>query len=296
VPVLGGLPLSPADAAAPNAYYFTSGGFGALGVVTYAKQYARARKVSLLTTEGFAATERAVTAIKGGLEASGITVTVARYPAGSPDLTEPLNASGAADADLFIPVVVDASHCVNIQNALQKLRINTQVLTLAGCLSADVRKQLGDYPRWNYLTFNVSAEAAAADDQTAWQLRALNEWVAPLAAQAVPSTAGVMMLQMVLVAARVLGSVPNGDLTPASVGNQLRHFAGPVFLGVPRLVFGGIPGLPAIGALSSRVYNYLGNGTWADTTAGAWLEPPVTQSTTTSPSSSGSPRPSASRR
>jgi branched-chain amino acid transport system substrate-binding protein len=173
---------------------------------------------------------------------------------------------------------------------LQQLGVNTQVLTLAGCLSREVRKQLGDYPRWNYLTFNISAEAAPSDDNTGWQLRAFNEWFPPLAARGVPSTAGVMMLQMLLVAARVMGSIPGGELTPASVGNQLRHFNGPVFLGVPRLVFGGIPGMPAIGALSSRVYNYLGNDTWRDTTAGAWLEPPVT----TAPSGSASSRPSAS--
>jgi branched-chain amino acid transport system substrate-binding protein len=288
LPVLGGLPLSPADAAAQNAYYFTSGQFGALGVVTYAKQFTRAAKVSMVTTEGFAAGERAVSAIKQGLEAVGITVTVAKYPAGGPNLKDRLTASGAADADLFIPIVTEATQCVNILNALQQLGINTQVLTLAGCLSGEVRKQLGDYPRWNYLTFNVSAEAAPSDDNTGWQVRGFNEWFPPLAAQGVPSTAGVMMLQMILVAARVMGSVPGGALTPAAVGNQLKHFTGPVFLGVPRLVFGGIPGMPAIGALSSRVYNYLGNDTWRDTTAGAWLEPPVPGSSPSAPSGSAS--------
>ena len=77
-----------------------------------------------------------------------------------------------------------------------------------------------------------------------------------------------MMLQMTLVAARVLGSIPGDSLNPPTVGAAFRKFNGPVFLGVPRLVFGGIPGLPAIGSLSSRVYNYLGNDDWRDTTAG----------------------------
>jgi branched-chain amino acid transport system substrate-binding protein len=294
LPLLGGLPLQLPDAQATNAYYFSSGQFGALGVVTYAKQYARAEKVAMLTTEGFAATERAVSAIKQGLEAAGVRVTVAKYPATSSDLAPPVTASGAADADLFIPVVTDAAHCVNIQNALQQLRISTQVLTLAGCLSRDVRSKLGDYPRWNYMTFNVSAEAGSTDDSTAWQLRALREWFPPLAARGVPSTAGVMMLQMALVAARVIGSLPGGEATPATVGAQLRRFTGPVFLGVPSLVFGGIPGLPAIGSLSSRVYNYIGNDDWRDTTAGTWLEPPPTAPS--SGSGSGRPSASASRR
>jgi hypothetical protein len=46
-------------------------------------------------------------------------------------------------------------------------------------------------------------------------------------------------------------------------------------MGVPRLAYGAIPGLPAVGSLSSRVYVYLGNGSWGDTTGGKWLEPPA---------------------
>lgn len=290
LPLLGGLPLQVPDAQATNAYYFSSGQFGALGVVTYAKQYARANKVAMLTTAGFAGGERAAAAVRQGLEADGTKVTLARFPADSTDLAAPVTASGAADADLIIAVAKDAADCVNLHNTLQRLRINTQVLTLASCLSQDVRAKLGDYPRWNYLTFNVSAEASPSDDDTAWQLRALREWFPPLAARGVPSTAGVMMLQMVLVTARVIGSLPSGDITPAAVGAALRRFTGPVFLGVPGLVFGGIPGLPAIGSLSSRVYNYIGNNDWRDTTAGRWLEPPL------APPSSRSPSASASRR
>lgn len=291
LPLLGGLPLQLPDAQAPNAHYFSSGQFGALGVVTYARQYARADKVAMLTTEGFAASERAVAAIRQGLEASGVRVTVARYPANSTDLGPSITASGAADADLFIPVVADAGHCVNLQTALQNLRINTQVLTLAGCLSQEVRSKLGDYPRWSYMTFNISAEAGASDDVTSWQLRALKEWFPPLAARGVPSTAGVMMLQMILVAARVIGSIPSDQISPTTVGEQLRKFTGPVFLGVPSLVFGGIPGMPAIGSLSSRVYHYIGNDSWRDATAGQWLEPPAAPS-----GPSGRPSQSASRR
>ena len=74
LPLLGGLPLQLSDAQATNAYYFSSGMFGAGGVVTYAKQYARANKVALLTTEGFAGVERAVSVVKQGLEASGVKV------------------------------------------------------------------------------------------------------------------------------------------------------------------------------------------------------------------------------
>ena len=61
----------------------------------------------------------------------------------------------------------------------------------------------------------------------------------------------------------------------AAAGARMKAFTGPVFLGVPRLAYGTIPGMPAIGSLSSRVYLYLGNDSWGDTTAGKWIEPPV---------------------
>jgi branched-chain amino acid transport system substrate-binding protein len=148
------------------------------------------------------------------------------------------------------------------------------VVAFAGCLNSEVRKVLGDYPRWTYLSFNVSSDATATDDLTAWQARAFNEWFTSLADRGVPSNSGVLMLQLILTAAKILNSVPGDSLTPATIGPQMKRFAGPVFLGVPRLTFGAIPGMPSVGALSSRVYVYLGNDTWRDMTAGQWLDPP----------------------
>jgi branched-chain amino acid transport system substrate-binding protein len=273
IPVLGALPGGLTDAQAANTYYLGSGQFGALGVVTYAKNFARARSVAVLSIDGYAAADAVVASLKAAFEANDMTMTVAKFRPDSADITQPLVASGAATADVFIPAVALPAHCVAVNNALQQLGVKTPVVAFAGCLNSEVRKVLGDYPRWNYLSFNVSPDATAADDLTAWQTRAFNEWFAPLAVRGVPSNNGLLMLQLILTATKILASVPGDNLTPAAAGNQMKRFTGPVFLGVPRLTYAAIPGMPSVGALSSRVYVYLGNDTWRDMTAGQWLEP-----------------------
>jgi branched-chain amino acid transport system substrate-binding protein len=274
VPVLGGLPLALADASSPNSYYLSSGQFGGLGAVTYAKTYAKARKVSVLSPGGSPANELAVATLEQAFEAVDIDVTVARFAPDATDLSQAVTASQAANADLLIPTIGIPQHCVALSNTLQKMAVYTPVLTFAGCLGSDVRKTLGDYPRWNYLGFSVSAEASTPDDATAWQVRAFNEWFRPLEDRSVTRNGGVQIFQTVLALVKILNSVPGDTFSPAVVGNAMKRFGGPVFLGVPRLSFGAVPGQPGIGSLDSRVYVYLGNDTWRDTTGGQWLSPP----------------------
>lgn len=273
LPVLGGLPLAPADAGAPNAYYLSSGQFGALGAVTFAKDYSKARRVSVLYPADSPANELAVVTLTRALQAVGIEVTTARFPLDATDMTQAVTDGRAADADLLIPAVGIPQHCVALSNTLQKMSVFTPVLTFTGCLGSDVRKNLGDYPRWNYLGFSVSAEAASSDDFTAWQVRSFNEWYKPLENRGVTRNGAVQMFQTVLTLVKILASL--GDqVTPAAAGNAMKRFKGPVYLGVPTLSFGAVPQMPAIGSLSSRVYVYLGNDSWRDTTQGEWISPP----------------------
>lgn len=275
IPILGGLPLQPSDAAAPNSYYLSSGQFGALGAVTYVQKYTTARRVSLLSPTGSPANELAITTLQNALQAVNIDVTVARFPLDATDMSAAVTQSKAASADLVIPAVGVPQQCVAMANTLQKLSVYTPVLTFAGCLGADVRKILGDYPRWNYLGFSVSAEASSTSDLTAWRVRAFNEWFKPLDSRSVTRNSGVEMFQTVLTLQKILASIPGDTFTPVAAGNAMKHFGGPVYLGVPQLAFGTVPQMPAIGSLASRVYVYLGNDSWRDTTGGEWLVPPV---------------------
>jgi hypothetical protein len=121
----------------------------------------------------------------------------------------------------------------------------------------------------------VSAEASSTDDLTAWQVRAFNEWFKPLDSRSVTRNGGVEMFQTVLTLQKILASIQGDTFTAAAAGNAMKHFGGPVYLGVPQLAFGTVPQMPAIGSLASRVYVYLGNDSWRDTTGGEWLVPPI---------------------
>jgi branched-chain amino acid transport system substrate-binding protein len=275
VPLLGGLPFSDADTRAPNAYYLNGGQYGVLGIVSYARDFVKAKKVSLIAAAGFAATELAINAVKLALQAVGINATVATFPYDSTDLTGAVTASRAQEADLIIPAVSTPQQCVGLSNAVRQLGVDTPILTFTGCLGPDVVKALGDYPRWQYIAFTISPDATAPDDLTAWQVRAFNEWFEPLAARGVTRNGGVQNFQLAITLTKLLSSTSGDVPTAATMAARTKAFTGPVWMGVPRLAYGAIPGLPAVGSLSSRVYVYLGNGSWGDTTGGKWLEPPA---------------------
>jgi branched-chain amino acid transport system substrate-binding protein len=99
LPVLGGLPLALADSAAPNAYYLTSGQFGALGAVTFAKDYSKARRVAVVYPADSPANELAITTLAGALDSVGIDVSVAKFPLDTTDMTQAVTESRAAAAD-----------------------------------------------------------------------------------------------------------------------------------------------------------------------------------------------------
>jgi branched-chain amino acid transport system substrate-binding protein len=235
VPVLGSLPLSAANATATNTYYLSGGQFGVLGIVSYARDYMKAKRVALLAAGGFAATELAINTLRAALEAVGITATVATFPYDSVDLTQAVTASRAQEADLIIPAVTSPQQCVGLSRAVRELAVDTPILTFTGCLGSEVRKSLGDYPRWQYLAFSVSAEAPAPDDLTAWQIRAFNEWFTPLESRGVTRNSGVQQFQLVLTLVKLLASTPGDTPTAATAGARLKAFTGPVYLGVPRL-------------------------------------------------------------
>lgn len=273
LPVLGFVPLTGSDVTATNTYYLTGGQYGALGLVSYAREFVRAKKVALLAATGLEATELAITLLKTALEAAGIVVTIGRFPFNSADLSDAVAQSRAQEADLLLPTVFSPEQCVSLSNAVRQQGVDTPVLVFTGCLGAEVQKSLGDYPRWQYIAFTVNAQANAPDELTAYQVRAFGQWYKPLESRVTLNTA-TQIFQLVLTLVKTLAATPGEVPTAAAASAQMKAFNGPVFLGVPRLTYGAVPGMPAIGSLSSRVYVYLGNGSWADTTAGRWIDPP----------------------
>jgi len=162
-----------------------------------------------------------------------------------------------------------ASVCAAI--ACQLIPLPTNVLSVISPATAPLvgRGAAAAHP------LSISPDATAPDDLTAWQVRAFNEWFEPLAARGVTRNGGVQNFQLAITLTKLLSSTSGDVPTAATMAARTKAFTGPVWMGVPRLAYGAIPGLPAVGSLSSRVYVYLGNGSWGDTTGGKWLEPPA---------------------
>ncbi|MWA05420.1 ABC transporter substrate-binding protein [Actinomadura sp. LD22] len=273
LPVLGVQP-TPAGATAPNTYYISGGQFGAAGFVTYAKDYRKAKSVAMLSAAGLPVAVQAAAAMKKGFEAAGIKVTQATYNPATTDFVPSIVASGAQKADLFLPLVVVQPQCIALAKALKQTKLRAETVTFNDCLGGSVKKALGDFPEWTYLSTTVNEKAPATGEAKA-DVDAYNDWFRQVASRMDESPAGVSGFQMVLVLSRILTKAGADDLTAATVGKALKEFTGPVFMGEPKIAFGQNPALPAIGSFGSRFYAYKGHGTWTDTAGGQWVRPPA---------------------
>ena len=88
---------------------------------------------------------------KASLESAGIKTTLVGFDANATDLTGPLTAAGAQNADMIVPQS-NAAGCVNIAKALDALgKSSTPVVSNPLCLDPAVPAGLGgDLPKWIY--------------------------------------------------------------------------------------------------------------------------------------------------
>jgi hypothetical protein len=72
--------------------------------------------------------------------------------------------------------------------------------------------------------------------------------------------------------AKILNQIGKGaNFTSDQFAAKLKAFHGPVMFGPTRLDWGSVPGLPALGTATARLYTYQGHGKWIDATKGKWV-------------------------
>ena len=88
---------------------------------------------------------------KASLESAGIKTTMVGFAPTATDLTGPLTAAGAQNADMIVPQS-NAAGCVNLAKALAQLgKSSTPVVSNPLCLDPAVPAGLGgDLPKWIY--------------------------------------------------------------------------------------------------------------------------------------------------
>jgi branched-chain amino acid transport system substrate-binding protein len=208
---------------------------------------------------------------KDSLEAAGIKTTLVGFSATATDLTGPLTAAGAQNADMIVPQS-NAAECVNIAKALQTLgKSKTPVVSNPLCLDPAVPAGLGgDLPKWIY-GIASSLGFDTTDPAVPPFLRGLRAVGQPkLAADAWVIVAWGQILTTV----KLMNRIGVKNLTSARFTTAIRNFRGPQALGAPSLQCGKYPTEPAACNDQTQFFQYLGAGKFKRITP--FLRPPPT--------------------
>jgi branched-chain amino acid transport system substrate-binding protein len=271
LPVVVGSPNSVADATAKNAYGISAGVFGTNpGFVSYATQFVHAKTASLIFPADDPTGQVAAKQIKASLTKAGIKVQDAGYKSSSPDLLAPVTAAGAGHTDVIVTLFPSPPTCIAGAKALQQASAGKPVLSLNLCIGDPVKKAVGDYPKWTYISLNTNPDIKGVDSAT-------DAYASVMKAYA-PANANVggfapHAFMGVLTAVKALGEAGGADATSEAIATKLKAYTGPTPMFAPNLKFGSVPGLPTIGSFQTRLYTYKGGGSWSDATDGKWVLP-----------------------
>jgi branched-chain amino acid transport system substrate-binding protein len=268
-PVIGFNPISNSSATGKNTYEVTAGLFGTdPGEVAYAAGVLHAKTVSLLYPEDDPAGVTAGKLFQQIAAGAGLKVTAVGFSSTATDLLAPLTAAGAQSTDASVVFFVNPTVCEAGAKAIDQLHVK-HVIGLALCLDPHVSAALGDYPKWTYVNTGESANLPQADPYVAAWLKAISTLVPKNPAVFAPFPQ--LAFGTTLTTAKLIDQIGFAKLTPASFAAKLKTYTGPSMFGPPRLKFGSVKGLPALGTTAVRLYTYLGNGKWADATGGKWV-------------------------
>jgi branched-chain amino acid transport system substrate-binding protein len=268
-PVVQGVSVNAVDPVQKSAAILYGGAQYILApYATFAKDVLKAKSAALIYPEG-AGTDIPAAGQASAFKAAGIPIKVVSYPANAPDLTVPLLAAGAQDADVVMPVI-NPNDCVKFEQAIQQLNIpDEKVLASPICLTPTTIQGLGDFPKWIY---------AIASSQT---FDTTDPGVPPyqeiLKAQGQDKLIGDPWVNVGFGQALTLAKWLNGagadNITPASISEQAHAFAGPLALGSPVIKCGKYPEAAAVCNDHTQFYQWNGQGK-PMTKAGDWVGPP----------------------
>jgi branched-chain amino acid transport system substrate-binding protein len=270
-PTVGGVLLLPVDAQRKTGFGLFGTNDSVLGPWgTLGKNVLHAKTASVVYPQ-IPGIDHGAKVEKDSLESAGIKTTLVGFSATATDLTGPLTAAGAQNADMIVPQS-NAAGCVNIAKALQTLgKSKTPVVSNPLCLDPAVPAGLGgDLPKWIYgiassLGFDTS------DPGVPPFLRGLKAVGQPkLAADAWVIVAWGQILTTV----KLMNKIGVRNMTSAKFTAAIRNFKGPQALGAPSLQCGKYPSEPAACNDQTQFFQYLGAGKFKRITP--FLRPPPT--------------------
>jgi len=271
MPVVGGVMLLPPDGQRRNNFALFGTNDSVLGPWgTLGKDVLHAKTASVVYVQ-IPGIDHGAQVEKQSLESAGIKTTLVGFPPTATDLTGPLTAAGAQNADMIVPQS-NAGGCVNLAKALASLgKSSTPVVSNPLCLDPAVPAGLGgDLPKWIYgiassLGFDTS------DPGVPPFLRGLTAVGQPkLAADAWVIVAWGQILTTV----KLMNQIGWNKVTSANFATKMRAFKGPQALGAPSLHCAKYPSEPAACNDQTQFFQYQGAGKFKRITG--FLRPPPT--------------------
>jgi branched-chain amino acid transport system substrate-binding protein len=240
--------------------------FGTWG--TYSRDVLKAKSAAVIHTNTPGDKIASGAAVKG-LEAAGLTVKSVGFDAQATDLLGPVTAAGVNTADVIVPISL-GSGCVGIAKALKQLAVTKPVVSTPLCMSPDVAQGLGgDLPAWTYgVAQTLPMDPSAADSKA---FLAASEQVG-LDKDTASRVFAPVAWSTVLTYAKVFTAIGADKITPESVTEQLKKFAGPVVMGSAEVACGKYQDAPAVCSDQARFYQYQGKGQFTALTD--WIRQP----------------------
>jgi len=270
-PTVGGVELLPVDAQRKNGFALFGTNDSVLGPWgTLGKNVLKAKTAAVVYPQ-IPGIDYGAKVEKASLESAGIKTTLVGFAPNATDLTGPLTAAGAQNADMIVPQS-NAAGCVNIAKALEALgKSKTPVVSNPLCLDPAVPAGLGgDLPKWIYgiassLGFDTTDPAVAP-------------FVKGLKAVGQPKLAAdawvIVAWGQILTTAKMMNKIGVKNLTSARFTSAIRAFKGPQALGAPSLQCGKYPAEPAACNDQAQFFQYQGAGKFKRITG--FLRPPST--------------------
>jgi branched-chain amino acid transport system substrate-binding protein len=187
------------------------------------------------------------------VETLGVPIEVVGYSSQStPDLTVPLLAAGATDADIVMPVIT-APECVQFAEAQRSLGIpDEKVLASPVCLTPGTIEGLGDFPNWNYgVTTSLGIDPSDP---------AIPPYLDVLAEQGLedlaPDPWTLAAFGQTLTMAQWMNNLGADNITTDGLLDQMASFTGPLALGAPVVECGKFPEAPGVCGFYTQFYKY----------------------------------------
>ena len=253
-PVVHGVSVNPVDTTQPNAAVLNGGAVYILApFATFAADVLGVESAALIYSEETQSDAAAGQA--SAFETLGIPIEVVPYPQNTPDLTVPLLAAGAQDADIVMPVIA-AARVRQVRRGPAGARDPRR----EGARQPGVPRPrptiegLGDFPEWYYaITTSLGSDA---NDPAVVPYQAFLTEIGQ--EQFIPDPWVLVGFGQAMTLAKWLNAIGPDNISTEAILEQMAAFEGPLILGSPVVDCGKYPEAPGNCGDHTQFYRYTG--------------------------------------